>query len=60
MNKEKKTTNEKPVSLSSLDFKEALTAFLKTKPASKEEMDRALKEQKKQKKSNKQDGFLQN
>ena len=41
---EKKTTNEKPVSLSPLGFKEALAAFLKVKPAPKEEMDKAIKE----------------
>lgn len=41
---EKKTTNEKPISLSPLKFKEALAAFMKIKPATKEEMDKAIKE----------------
>jgi len=34
--KDKKTTNEKPVSLFPLDFKEAISALLKTKPDPKE------------------------
>jgi hypothetical protein len=34
-----KITNEKPVSLFPLEFKEALAAFLQVKPKSKEEMD---------------------
>ncbi len=34
---EKKATNEKSVSLSLLNFKEALAALLKVKPKSKEE-----------------------
>lgn len=41
---EKKITNEKPVSLFPLPFKEALAALLKVKPKSKEEMDKAIKE----------------
>ena len=41
---EKKITNEKPVSLSPLKIKEALAAFMKVKPATKEEMDKAIKE----------------
>ncbi len=40
---EKKITNEKPVSLFPLDFKEALAAFLKVKPKTKEQMDKAIK-----------------
>ncbi len=47
---EKKTTSEKPVSLSPLNLKEALAAFMKVKPASKGEMDKALKEQAENKK----------
>ena len=38
-----KTTNEKPVSLSSLNFKEAITALLKTKPEPKEKKPRKNK-----------------
>ena len=45
-----KTTNEKPVSLSSLNLKEALAAFMKVKPTSKEKMDKVLKEQEENKK----------
>lgn len=37
--KQEKTTYEKPISLSPLGFKEALAAFMKIKPATKEEMD---------------------
>jgi hypothetical protein len=48
--KEKKVTNEKPVSLFPLDFKEALAAFLKVKPKSKEQMNKAIKESEKKKK----------
>ena len=44
MEDEKKTTNEKPISLAPLKFKEALAAFMKVKPATKEEMDKAIKE----------------
>jgi len=44
-NEEKKTTNEKPISLKPLKFKEALAAFMKVKPATKEEMDEAIKEE---------------
>ena len=40
----KKITNEKPVSLSPLKFKDALAAFMKVKPATKEEMDKVIKE----------------
>jgi hypothetical protein len=47
---EQKITNEKPISLFPLDFKEALSAFLKVKPKSKEEMDRLAKEQKEKEK----------
>lgn len=43
-NEEKKVTNEKPISLKPLNFKEALAAFMKVKPATKEEMDEAIKE----------------
>ncbi len=51
-NDEHRVTNEKPVSLWPLDFKEALAALLKVKPKSKEEMDKAIKQKdKKQKKS---------
>ena len=53
--KKDQITNEKPVSLSPLGFKEALEALLKVKPASKEKMDKALKEHEK---SKKQCGFL--
>jgi len=45
---EKKTTSEKPVSLSPLDLKEALSALLKVKPKPKEEQSK--KEEKKQEK----------
>jgi hypothetical protein len=45
----KKTTNEKPISLFPLNFREAVAAILKVKPASKEEMDKAIKERKKKK-----------
>ena len=44
--KDKKITNEKPVSLYPLDFKEALAAFLQVKPKPKEEMDKAIKQKK--------------
>jgi hypothetical protein len=47
---ENKTTNEKPVSLYPLDFKEALAALLKVKPKPKEEMDKAIRESEKKKK----------
>jgi len=47
MKYEKKTTNEKPVSLTPLDFKEALAALLKVKPKPKEEEDKPKKKQKK-------------
>jgi hypothetical protein len=43
-NNQKKTTNEKPISLFPLKFKEALAAFMKVGPATKEEMDEAIKE----------------
>ncbi len=46
-----KTTNEKPVSLFPLDFKEALAALLQVKPKSKQEMDKAIKAKKKKQKS---------
>lgn len=46
---EKKTTNEKPVSLYPLPFNEALSALLKVKPKSKAEMDKAIKGKKKRK-----------
>jgi len=41
-----KTTNEKPVSLSPLGFKEALAALLKVKPKPKEEKAEEKKEEK--------------
>jgi hypothetical protein len=44
--KEKKTTSEKPVSLSPLTFKEALAALLKVKPKPKEEKTEEKKEEK--------------
>ena len=50
---DKKITNEKPISLYPLDFKEALAAFLQVKPKSKEEMDKAIKESEKKKKPDK-------
>lgn len=50
---QKKVTNEKPISLFPFDFKEALAALLKVKPKSKEEMDKAVKKQKKTKKPDK-------
>jgi len=50
MQKEKKTTNEKPISLFPLNFREAVAAILKVKPASKEEMDKAIKEHETKKK----------
>lgn len=49
-NRDIKITNEKPVSLFPLDFKEALAAFLKVKPKTKEEMDKAIKQKEKTKK----------
>jgi hypothetical protein len=49
-NQSQKITNEKPISLFPLDFKEALAAFLKVKPKSKEEMDKAIKASEKKKK----------
>jgi len=48
--KDSKITNEKPVSLFPLDFKEALAAFLQVKPKSKEEMDKAIKQKEKKNK----------
>jgi hypothetical protein len=45
-----KTTNEKPVSLFPLDFKEALAALLKVKPKPKGEMDKAIRQNAKKKK----------
>lgn len=53
MKSQQKTTNEKPVSLFPLDFKEALAAALKVKPQTKEEMDKAIKEHEKKKKKKK-------
>jgi hypothetical protein len=47
---EKKITNEKPISLYPLDFKEAIAAVLKVKPKTKREMDKAIKEHEKKKK----------
>jgi hypothetical protein len=47
---QKKVTNEKPVSLFPLGFTEALAAFLKVKPKSKEEMDKAIKDEEEKKK----------
>jgi len=41
----KKITNEKLISLAPLKFKEALAAFMKVNPATKEEMDKVLKEE---------------
>lgn len=46
---EKKTTNEKPVSLFPLNFRDAVAAVLRVKPKSKAEMDKAIKEHKKKK-----------
>jgi hypothetical protein len=43
---EKKVTNENPVSLAPLNFKEALTALLKVKPKPKEEESEEKKENK--------------
>jgi len=43
--KESKTTNEKPVSLYPLDFKEAVAALLKVKPKPKEEKAEEKKEE---------------
>jgi hypothetical protein len=48
-NEDKKITNEKPVSLFPLNFKEALAALLQVKPKTKEEMDKAIREKEKQK-----------
>lgn len=45
-NKDEKITNEKPISLSPLDFKEALAALLKVKPKPKEEKVEEKKEEK--------------
>jgi hypothetical protein len=45
-----KVTNEKPISLFPLDFKEAVAAILKVKPKSKDEMDKAIREHEKKKK----------
>jgi len=42
--KEKKTTSEKPVSLSPLGFKEALVGLLKVKPKKEEEPDKEKQE----------------
>jgi hypothetical protein len=42
---ERKVTNEKPVSLSPLGFKEALAALLKVKPKPKEEKTEKKKEE---------------
>jgi hypothetical protein len=47
---DKKVTNEKPVSLFPLDFKEALAAFLKVKPKSKKGMDKAIRAKEKKNK----------
>lgn len=47
--KETRVTNEKPISLFPLDFKEALAALLQVKPKSKAEMDKAIKESEKKK-----------
>ncbi len=48
---EKKITNEKPISLFPIDFREALGAFLKVKPKPKEQMDKAVKSKRKKKPS---------
>ncbi len=45
-NKDEKITNEKPVPLSPLGFKEALAALLKVKPKPKEEGTEEKKEEK--------------
>ena len=45
-----KTTNEKPISLFPLDFKQALEALLKVKPKPKEEMDKTIRQKEKTKK----------
>jgi len=47
MDKEKKTTSEKPVSLSPLGFKEALDALLKVKPEEPENEGKKKKHNKK-------------
>ena len=49
---QKKTTSEKPVTLSPLNFREALAALLKVKPKPKEEKTEAKKEEKKEEKIN--------
>jgi hypothetical protein len=41
---EKKTTNEKPISLYPLGFKEAVAALLKVKPETKEEKGKEKKD----------------
>jgi len=46
----RRTTNEKPLSLFPLDFREALAALLKVRPKPKAEMDKAIKQRKKRKK----------
>lgn len=51
--KQKKVTNEKPISLFPLDFQEALATFLKVKPKSKKETDKAIKEYERRKKRKK-------
>jgi len=45
-NSQQKITNEKPVSLFPLDFKEAVAALLKVKPKPKEEKTEEKKEEK--------------
>lgn len=47
---EKKITSEKPVSSFPIPFKEFVSALLKVKPVSKEEMDKAIKANEKKKK----------
>jgi hypothetical protein len=49
MKKDAKITNERPLSLFPLDFKEALAALLKVKPKPKPEMDKAIKNKAKKK-----------
>lgn len=46
MNKDKKTTNEKPISMYPLDFRDVLAASLKIKPEPKPKKPKSKKQKK--------------
>ena len=58
--KEKKPTNEKPVSLATLRFTEALAALLRVKLKDEDEQEKEEKQEKKQKKSSGEAGLFRN